>query len=279
MKTINQIVLVLLFFFVANPAFAQIKNSNANVATVSTEEQAIKDAVANIQEENTNTNETESNASTQQARELIETEQRSKVTEQEIGRNTETEKDNNSIVNEIISEANSPVINIRHTVQLVPQQTDVSCWAASAAMVVGWRDNISIDPSEIANGGPWSRYYKNGGLPADNVNMLHYWGLELLPNQTRTVEGFAQILEPSPLWVATNGGTSGHIIVVAGMRGDGSPDGTLLTIYDPWERGMRTFRPSNRGSIYTETYTQFVARQEVLANREMNVANPVYIAR
>src|SRR6187431_2829534 len=35
-------------------------------------------------------------------------------------------------------------IDIRYDVQLIPQETDVSCWAAAAAMIVGWRDGISI---------------------------------------------------------------------------------------------------------------------------------------
>src|SRR4029434_2401733 len=29
-------------------------------------------------------------------------------------------------------------------VELVPQMTNMSCWAASAAMIVGWREQISI---------------------------------------------------------------------------------------------------------------------------------------
>src|SRR5204862_3928343 len=37
-------------------------------------------------------------------------------------------------------------INVKYDVQLVPQQTEYSCWAASAAMIVGWRDRKSIDP-------------------------------------------------------------------------------------------------------------------------------------
>src|SRR5690606_12805537 len=35
-------------------------------------------------------------------------------------------------------------------VQLVAQPTSLSCWAASAAMVVGWRDQVSISPQAIA---------------------------------------------------------------------------------------------------------------------------------
>jgi len=279
MKTIYQILLVFLFFCVANTVDAQIESSSSNVTAETAEQQSHADANANPQEENANSNEAQSNASTQQVREPNDTKQNSEATQQAENRNTERTRQNNTSVQESISERHSPSINISHSVQLVPQRTNVSCWAASAAMIVGWRDNVSIDPAEIARGtGYWKTYYRNGGLPADDVNMFYRWGLSLLPAQTRTVEGFAQELESGPLWVGTDGGTMGHVIVVAAMRGDGTPDGTLVTIYDPWQRGMRTFTPTNRGSIYTETYTQFVARQERLINRTGANPNILYLA-
>jgi hypothetical protein len=44
-------------------------------------------------------------------------------------------------------------------VKLINQPTGMSCWAASAAMVVGWRDQVSIDPTAIVAGtGIWSAY-------------------------------------------------------------------------------------------------------------------------
>ena len=44
-------------------------------------------------------------------------------------------------------------------VPLINQLTNMSCWAASAAMVVGWRDRLSINPAAIAEGtGDWSAY-------------------------------------------------------------------------------------------------------------------------
>jgi len=66
--------------------------------------------------------------------------------------------------------------------------------------------------------------------------------------------------------------------VITGIRGDGTPNGTILTIYDPWQRGMTNFRMPNPGSTYTETYTEFENKQHELANREMSEPAPVYIA-
>lgn len=172
---------------------------------------------------------------------------------------------------------NNQSFDIQYDVELVPQQTGMSCWAAGAAMLVGWRDRVSIDPSEIARGvGYWSAY--QNGLNANDTTMLSYWGLAYEAPQTYTVQGFVDLLARyGPLWVATHEGGP-HIRVVAGISGDGTPDGTVLTIYDPWQRGMRNFRMPNPGSTYTETYTEFVRKQHELAGREMSEPAPIYVA-
>jgi hypothetical protein len=172
-------------------------------------------------------------------------------------------------------------INIAYEVELVPQQTGMSCWAAAAAMIVGWNDLVSIDPSEIARGiGYWQQY--RNGLAASDTTMFSYWGLQPEPPQCYTVMGFAQMLNANgPLWVAGDLGTTGrepHVRVVAGMQGDGTPEGTILTIHDPWQRGMTTFRTPNNGSTYTVTYKEFVDNQERLANHEINIPGAIYIA-
>ena len=169
--------------------------------------------------------------------------------------------------------------SISYDVQLVPQTTRMSCWAAAAAMIVGWREQISIDPEDIARGiNGWEPYYRNGGLPPDNTEMFSVWGLQYEYPQTYTVEGFIDLLEVGPLWVATDLSGGAHVVVVSGIQGDGTPDGTILTIMDPWERGMTTFRPSNSGSTYTQTYTEFVNRQENLAVRELSEPEAFYVA-
>lgn len=172
-------------------------------------------------------------------------------------------------------------INIAYDVELVPQQTGMSCWAAAAAMIVGWNDMVSIDPSEIARGiGYWSQYSK--GLAASDTTMFAYWGLRPEPPLCYTVTGFAQMLDAhGPLWVAGDLGATGrepHVRVVAGMQGDGTPDGTILTIHDPWQRGMTTFRTPNNGSTYTMTFSEFMANQERLATHEINIPGAIYIA-
>ncbi len=161
--------------------------------------------------------------------------------------------------------------------ELVPQQSGMSCWAAGAAMLVGWRDRVSIDPSEIANGtGYWAQYHS--GLNANDTGMFEHWHLDNETPQTYTVQGIVQLIRRyGPLWVATHEGAA-HIRVIGGISGDGTPDGTVLRIYDPWQRGMRRFRSNNTGSVYNETYTEFERKQRELGQREANEPAPYYVA-
>jgi hypothetical protein len=168
-------------------------------------------------------------------------------------------------------------VDIQYELELVPQQTGFSCWAAGAAMIVGWRDQVCINPAEIASGtGYWAQYQQ--GLNANDTTMFRYWGLQYEAPQTYTPQGLIQLVGAyGPLWVATHEGAP-HIRVIAGITGDGSADGTVLTIYDPWQRGMRQFRPQNTGSVYNETYTEFERKQRELAERESNEPAPYYVA-
>jgi hypothetical protein len=70
-------------------------------------------------------------------------------------------------------------------VDLMNQRTDMSCWAASAAMVVGWRDRICLDPAAIAAGtGDWAAY-ANGLKPAD-IQTLANSGASLQKRRSAT---------------------------------------------------------------------------------------------
>lgn len=171
-------------------------------------------------------------------------------------------------------------LDISYPIRLIPQTSRVSCWATAAAMIVAWRDNLSsISPEDIARGiNGWRTYFYNNGLPPDNTEMFSVWGFQYDHPQSYTVEGFASLLQGGPLWVATDLQNGAHVVVVAGIRGDGTPNGTILKIYDPWEQGMTSFRSSNRGSVYELTYQEFVNRQETLAFRELSEPSAFYVA-
>lgn len=159
-------------------------------------------------------------------------------------------------------------VDILFDVEMVPQTTGMSCWAAAAAMVVGWRDQVVLEPSEIAGGiGYWSQY-ATGGLPPADTTMFNHWGLTPERPREYTVQDVATMLwEYGPLWVAS-AELGPHIRVVRGMHGDGTPQGTVLYINDPWQRGMTRFFTPNLGSTYVETFAEFIQFQRRLMTQE-----------
>jgi hypothetical protein len=171
----------------------------------------------------------------------------------------------------------SQSFDVRYNVELVPQQTGFSCWAAGFAMIVGWRDQICINPSEIARAtGYWAQY--QAGLAPQDTHVMSVWGLVAELPKSYMIEAFVDLLRNyGPLWIASAEPTP-HIRVITGIHGDGTPDGTILDINDPWEQSLATFRPSNRGSQYTETFRQFEEKQATLAGQERAVGAPIYVA-
>lgn len=168
-------------------------------------------------------------------------------------------------------ESGEQSIYITHDVQLIPQSSSMSCWAASAAMLVSWRDSISLTDEMIASGiGYWTEYVNS--LPPDDVYALHAWGLVEEEPQTYTVDGLANLLDAyGPLWAAAAAGEDAHVRVITGMFGDGTPDGTFLMLNDP--------APVNSGRNTVESYRTFLGAQETLAGRELaEYARPIYIA-
>ncbi len=138
-------------------------------------------------------------------------------------------------------------------VQLVAQPTPLSCWAASMAMVIGWRDQVSMSPESIAaqcgrdinNVLPWAEHDDLG------VEM----GLTVQPPMNYTPEGFWNLLErEGPIWVGKSTGNetgNTHIVVVAGMLEQG---GTYhVRVLDPW----------NGGSRYVRDYATFASEYEL----------------
>lgn len=119
-------------------------------------------------------------------------------------------------------------------VQQVAQPTNLSCWAAAAAMIVGWRDRISLSPrtiAEIAN-----RPIAQGLSPNDFNHLAQALGLKAEPGQSYSKQAFRDLLEENgPLWVGV-ALPSLHAIVVTGLYSEG--DDLYVRITDPWDRAV-----------------------------------------
>jgi hypothetical protein len=147
-------------------------------------------------------------------------------------------------------------------VELIAQPTDQTCWAAAAAMVIGWRDQVSLSPETVAS--ICSRSTVAGLSPYDRATFASQIGLQTDPPQSYSVDGFYDLLTyRGPLWVskiAGGGTTSGHAVVVTGMYSEG--DQHHVRIADPWDRVVGT--PGTPGGYASthETGSRYILRYE-----------------
>ncbi len=139
--------------------------------------------------------------------------------------------------------------DIWHQVPLVPQLTGMSCWAAAAAMLVGWRECIHTRPDEIAHGsGFWEAY--RDGLDPDSIGTLSKtWRLHPVNHFDISVANLRHVLANNgPLWVG-EASPGLHSIVITGIYGDGSEENSFVRINDPW--------PIGGGERYSKSVKEF----------------------
>ena len=116
-------------------------------------------------------------------------------------------------------------------VQHVPQTQQMSCWAASTAMMIGYHENQSYPESAVLE-----RFRQFGVDGADNEEcktLANQVGLTVLSDACRNAQGWAEVLQRGPVMV----GTPNHVLVVAGINGEDDDSSAQLKIVDPAESG------------------------------------------
>ena len=131
---------------------------------------------------------------------------------------------------------------------LVPQPTNVSCWATAASMIDGWRRRQSVSIDSIAE---FDNLTTHQGLPPSSAaRFAADIGFTVHPNACYTPEGFRGVIEwNGPVWVAARVPFL-HAIVVTGMYRENGQ--YFVRITDPWDRVVGT--PGSPGS-YASTHT------------------------
>jgi ABC-type bacteriocin/lantibiotic exporter with double-glycine peptidase domain len=99
-----------------------------------------------------------------------------------------------------------------HGVPHIQQSQDMSCWAASAAMMLSWRFQASYTEQWVLEHFP--EFGSDGADVAECLKLSQELGMRQLPEACRTPEGWQQELSSSPIMV----GIPGHFIVVDGIR-------------------------------------------------------------
>jgi hypothetical protein len=162
-------------------------------------------------------------------------------------------------------------------VQLLPQRQDDTCWAAAAAMVAGWNEQVSIDETLLARSRPLASYHGEADV-ASMQRLAQAVGLIAEPPQCYSAEGFRRLLENyGPLWVgkimsSTRSFNDGHAVVVTGMYSNGTDD--FLRITDPWDRVVGapgapgSYQSTHKtGSCYIMRYDDFMREYEAAEQR------------
>lgn len=162
-------------------------------------------------------------------------------------------------------------IDIYHYVPFIPQPTRVSCWSASIAMILWWRDNQNeqmclvdaLTPEDVAlSMDYWDQYFYDG-LDSYDSHPFDVYNFVTLQPMSFPVEALAGYLRHGPMWVAYYGCTNpldtcGHAVVLVGMRGDGTPQGTEVIIHDP-DDGSGTY-PNLGERDRSMPYEEFITR-------------------
>jgi hypothetical protein len=156
---------------------------------------------------------------------------------------------------------------ILHVVRCIPQPTSATCWAASTAMMTGSNVPAVIartPPDLIDSEGGLKNYSETDDAVTGGQRFAQAHGLRVNPPMSWPVSLLRSTLAAWPLMVdmlwdaqtyVAGRGSSGHMIVVVGIRGDDDPSGrgTTLRIHDPW--------PPYSGKCYSVGYFKWI--QEV----------------
>jgi GH24 family phage-related lysozyme (muramidase) len=125
-------------------------------------------------------------------------------------------------------------------VPIVTQPTPRTCWAAVITMMYSWRHGQSIAVRDaLARISPTyvDMFNRDVALDSNLAPALYRdAGLSTITSFNPTIEGWDLLLRKyGPLYVDVgyNTGNMTHAIIVTGIRGDGSADGTSITYIDP----------------------------------------------
>lgn len=137
-------------------------------------------------------------------------------------------------------------VDISWPVSWVQQPTDMSCWAASLAMLTG-----KSSAQEIADETNLQHAMADGASHSEFEGAAQQLGLQLEGGACGYPNMFAGWLQQyGPIMVAKNLEPGFHAVVINGIHGDGTADGTYFEQNDP------------AAGVTTIWYSEFVHQYE-----------------
>jgi hypothetical protein len=139
-------------------------------------------------------------------------------------------------------------VEIDHPVRLIPQNSSWSCWNAAITMISetrGVRQSIMTGPDHM-------QYYLTSGMSgvAADQALARELGWRVLDHSPELQE-LISILRRTPIYVGGRLTASSHAVVFGGLFSDGTPDGTMIKVYNP--------APLGKGLIHPMWYLQWVS--------------------
>ncbi len=116
-------------------------------------------------------------------------------------------------------------------VQHVPQTQQMSCWAASTAMMLGYARNQSYPESAVL--AEFREFGVDGADDEECKTLASRLGINVLSDACRNAQGWAQVLQNGPVMV----GSPTHVIVIAGISGEEDDSTAMLKVLDPAQSG------------------------------------------
>jgi hypothetical protein len=144
------------------------------------------------------------------------------------------------------------------------QPKSMACWATVTTMLMSWKDQVCypIESAMDTIGAEYRKIYEdNTGLYPDKIEAFtQATGLTIEWPQCETPESMLALLQNYGVLVIIDdedpsAAFAVHARLVTGIRGDGTPDGTFLTIVDP--AGGRT---------YEESFSSFANKYESMSS-------------
>jgi Astacin (Peptidase family M12A) len=145
-----------------------------------------------------------------------------------------------------------------HTVPLVPQTANYSSFDACASMMISWIYPFLItSPAEISGQtGFWNQFVYNVDptLPISFVQ----WGMQKIDPKQYTPSELFSIVNISPIVVVPIGTNPIRARLIYGMKGDGTPTGTVVMFHDALDRDKTQFSSPNNGYSQTLSFQEFM---------------------
>lgn len=138
---------------------------------------------------------------------------------------------------------------VGRSIPLVAQPTEVTCWAASIAMLVGQTAEQVCEAAGMSldEGYGWS----------DIQKAVSVFGLTEIGPACGGPDYFAPMLERSPLWIVEVGAPY-HAVVLTGQYTDADEwawDNTTVTVNNPW--------PPGSGAVEEKPFMEFANEYEL----------------